>query len=59
LNQRTGESGTRRLLALREFWDETLPGALRLPFRGINNPLQDNLHDLREWVARDPEWLRP
>ncbi|MDT7786168.1 MAG: hypothetical protein QOF58_4587 [Pseudonocardiales bacterium] len=59
LGQRTGESGTRRLLALREFWEVTLPGALRLPFRGVTNPLQDNLHDLREWVARDPEWLRP
>ncbi|WP_112263169.1 tubulin-like doman-containing protein [Lentzea terrae] len=59
LGQRTGESGTRRLLALREFWEETLPGALRLPFRGVTNPLQDNLDDLREWVARDPEWLRP
>ncbi|GAA3670525.1 hypothetical protein C8D88_105323 [Lentzea atacamensis] len=41
----------------REFWAETLPGALRLPFRGVRNPLQDNLHDLREWVAREPEWL--
>ncbi|RAS65788.1 tubulin-like protein [Lentzea atacamensis] len=41
----------------REFWAETLPGALRLPFRGVRNPLQDNLHDLREWVAREPERL--
>ncbi|GGU79752.1 tubulin-like doman-containing protein [Lentzea flava] len=56
---RTGDSGIRRLHALREFWDRTLPGALKLPFRGVNNPLQDNLQDLREWVARDPEWLRP
>jgi hypothetical protein len=59
LRQRTGDSGSRRLVAMREFWEETLPGALRLPFRGVNNPLQDNLTDLREWVARDPGWLRP
>ncbi|NGY64072.1 hypothetical protein G7043_34640 [Lentzea sp. NEAU-D13] len=59
LARRSSESGSRRLFAVREFWETTLPGAVRLPFRGVNNPLQDNLHDLREWVARDPEWLRP
>lgn len=40
----------------REFWAQTLPGAPRPPFRGVRNPLQDNLHDLRERVAREPEW---
>jgi hypothetical protein len=53
LAQRSGDSGKRRLLGLREFWAETLPAALKLPFRGVNNPLQDNLGDLRDWVAEN------
>ncbi|MEV0678900.1 tubulin-like doman-containing protein [Actinosynnema sp. NPDC050436] len=52
LSQRSG-SGRRRLLGLREFWGQTLPAALKLPFRGVNNPLQDNLGDLHEWVGQD------
>ncbi|GAA3868914.1 hypothetical protein GCM10022243_38140 [Saccharothrix violaceirubra] len=42
-----------RLHDLREFWAETLPAALKLPFRGVNRPLRDNLADLRGWFEHD------
>ncbi|TCO52949.1 tubulin-like doman-containing protein [Actinocrispum wychmicini] len=50
LADRTGTSGRTRLNAMREFWAETFPNALRLPFRGVNLPIQDNLADLYDWL---------
>ncbi|QKV79932.1 tubulin-like doman-containing protein [Amycolatopsis sp. Hca4] len=50
LADRGGSSGRSRLTALREFWAETFPNALELSFRGVGNPIQDNLADLHRWV---------
>jgi hypothetical protein len=50
LLERAGSSSKARLHAIQEFWSVTFPGALRLPFRSVNNPLQDNLADLYDWV---------
>ncbi|TQM84465.1 tubulin-like protein [Saccharothrix saharensis] len=50
LADRTGSGGRARLNAMREFWAETFPNALNLPFRGVNTPIQDNLADLYRWV---------
>jgi hypothetical protein len=36
---------------LREFWTETLPAALELPFPGMEGGVQSNLRELEEWVA--------
>jgi hypothetical protein len=53
LANRTGDRAKARLSAAREFWADTLPAAMKLPFRGVNQPLQDNLADLLEWVQSD------
>ncbi|EMD25310.1 tubulin-like doman-containing protein [Amycolatopsis azurea] len=50
LADRAGAGGRTRLTALREFWTDTFPKALALSFRGVNNPIQDNLADLHRWV---------
>lgn len=48
------ESNHRQLETLRQFWDETFQAALRLPFRGVQGPVQPNLGKLDEWVRNAP-----
>lgn len=43
---RTTDAGRRRLNSIHEFWTETFPDALRLKFRGVDEPAEENLADL-------------
>lgn len=47
------KKGRRRQLEwLREFWTETFPAAMVLPFHGVINPVEDNLRDLYERMGQ-------
>ncbi|MGH4013593.1 MAG: tubulin-like doman-containing protein [Pseudonocardiaceae bacterium] len=43
---RPSEAGRRRLMSILEFWNETFPAALSMPFHGVDAPVEESLADL-------------